>query len=137
MRALHHRKARLSHPAQVVEVIVNPCVVRVNRTLRRDSGESTAVHRDSQASDAEDDSENEDETDDGVDSGHGDGDTGSDSNLDCEDFDTQEEAQEAYEQDPSDPNRLDDDDVACEVLPDESSASLTTSATDFVRSLFV
>lgn len=40
--------------------------------------------------------------------------------LDCSDFDTQAEAQEEYDQDPSDPNGLDDspaDGVACESLP--------------------
>lgn len=59
--------------------------------------------------------------------------------LDCNDFDTQEEAQEVYKQDTSDPNGLDDEDdgEACEALPGGSSASLTTSTTDFVRSLFL
>ncbi|PSP76706.1 hypothetical protein BRC86_00045 [Halobacteriales archaeon QS_3_64_16] len=38
--------------------------------------------------------------------------------LDCEDFDTQEEAQENLENNPGDPNQLDDDDgEACESLP--------------------
>lgn len=62
-----------------------------------------------------------------------------DEDLDCEDFDTQAEAQEVYERDTSDPNGLDGDDdgEACEALPGGSSASLTTSATDFVRSLFL
>ena len=38
--------------------------------------------------------------------------------IDCEDFDTQEEAEEVYEQNPSDPYHLnsDDDNVACELL---------------------
>ncbi|QIN80836.1 hypothetical protein GBA65_14800 [Rubrobacter marinus] len=38
--------------------------------------------------------------------------------LDCADFATQEEAQATYDQDPSDPNGLDDDGdgVACETL---------------------
>lgn len=80
----------------------------------------------------------EDDAGDGGDSGNGDDGTGSGSDLDYEDFDTQEEAQEVYEQDPSDPHRLDgnDDGEACEALPTESSTSLTISATDFVRSLF-
>jgi hypothetical protein len=40
----------------------------------------------------------------------------------CSDFDTQQEAQEIYEQDTSDPNGLDrdDDGVACESLPSGS-----------------
>ena len=40
--------------------------------------------------------------------------------LGCSDFSTQEEAQEVFDQDPSDANRLDGDDqdgVACESLP--------------------
>ncbi len=39
--------------------------------------------------------------------------------LDCRDFDTQEEAQEVFDQDTSDPNRLDadNDGFACEDLP--------------------
>jgi len=42
--------------------------------------------------------------------------------LNCEDFEYQEDAQEALDADPSDPNRLDEDDpaadgVACESLP--------------------
>ncbi|MDP9478033.1 MAG: excalibur calcium-binding domain-containing protein [Actinomycetota bacterium] len=40
--------------------------------------------------------------------------------LDCQvDFATQEEAQAVYDQDPSDPNGLDDDNdgIACETLP--------------------
>jgi micrococcal nuclease len=43
---------------------------------------------------------------------------GGDSNLDCADFETHEEAQRVLEQDPSDPHYLDGDDdgVACEEL---------------------
>ena len=65
-----------------------------------------------------------------------DGGSGSD-DLDCEDFNTQEEAQEVYEQDTSDPHGLDrdNDDEACETLPGGSSASLKTPFS-FVRSLF-
>jgi hypothetical protein len=39
--------------------------------------------------------------------------------LDCDDFDTQEEAQAVLDADPSDPHRLDEDDdgLACEALP--------------------
>ena len=39
--------------------------------------------------------------------------------VDCSDFSTQAEAQAVYNQDPSDPNRLDTDNdgVACEALP--------------------
>ncbi|WP_188113905.1 hypothetical protein, partial [Streptomyces apricus] len=42
--------------------------------------------------------------------------------VDCRDFTYQEEAQSVYDQDPTDPNRLDedqgaDDGIACEVLP--------------------
>jgi micrococcal nuclease len=42
-----------------------------------------------------------------------------DSNLDCASFETHEEAQRVFEQDPSDPNYLDGDGdgVACEDLP--------------------
>ena len=81
------------------------------------------------------------QTDDGS-SSDSDSDSDSSSNdedLDCSNFDTQDEAQEVYEQDTSDPNGLDGDDDgdACEALPGGSSASLTTSATDFVRSLFL
>lgn len=38
--------------------------------------------------------------------------------LNCADFSTQEEAQDVFDADPSDPNQLDDDDdgIACEVL---------------------
>jgi micrococcal nuclease len=45
--------------------------------------------------------------------------SGSDSDLDCASFATQEQAQRVYEQDPSDPNYLDGDDdgEACEDLP--------------------
>jgi micrococcal nuclease len=41
-----------------------------------------------------------------------------DSNLDCANFNTHEEAQRVLEQEPSDPHYLDgdDDDVACEEL---------------------
>ncbi len=47
-------------------------------------------------------------------------DDGGGRDLDCSDFSTQYEAQQALEQDPSDPNRLDGSDqdgVACESLP--------------------
>lgn len=42
-----------------------------------------------------------------------------DADLDCEDFDTQEEAQAVLDQDPSDPNNLDPngDQIACGLLP--------------------
>jgi micrococcal nuclease len=44
--------------------------------------------------------------------------SGADSNLDCANFDTHEEAQRVLEEDPSDPNYLDGDGdgVACEEL---------------------
>lgn len=63
---------------------------------------------------AEDEDPSEQETDDEVTGG------AADEDRDCESFDTQEEAQEVYEQDPSNPHNLDDDDdgVACEVLRD-------------------
>ena len=43
----------------------------------------------------------------------------------CSDFQTQEEAQAVLDQDPSDPNRLDEDDdgIACESLPGGSGGS--------------
>lgn len=45
--------------------------------------------------------------------------TGDTGDLDCADFETHEEAQEVYDEDPSDPHRLDadGDGVACETLP--------------------
>ena len=45
--------------------------------------------------------------------------SGGDSNLDCASFETHEQAQRVFEQDPSDPNYLDGDGdgVACEDLP--------------------
>jgi micrococcal nuclease len=48
---------------------------------------------------------------------------------DCADFDSQTEAQEVLEDDPSDPHRLDGDSdgVACETLPGGSSASSSAS----------
>ena len=83
----------------------------------------------------------EDDSNDGTDADEGSGDdsgnSGGSDDLDCEDFDTQAEAQEVYEEDTSDPYGLDadDDDEACEALPGGSSASLITSPADFVRSL--
>ncbi len=52
---------------------------------------------------------------------NGDGDT---DDYNCSDFDTQAEAQEVYEEDPSDPHGLDGDGngVACESLPDGGDA---------------
>ncbi|WP_247706926.1 excalibur calcium-binding protein [Streptomyces liliiviolaceus] len=52
--------------------------------------------------------------------------------LDCRNFTYQEDAQAVYDQDRSDPNRLDedqgpDDGIACEVLP-RRTAALTTPA---------
>lgn len=52
-------------------------------------------------------------------------DTGVD--YDCSDFDTQEEAQGVYDEDPSDPYRLDGDGVVCESLPSDGSTSITVS----------
>jgi hypothetical protein len=45
--------------------------------------------------------------------------------LNCSDFDTQQEAQDELDADPSDPNNLDDDsdDVACENLPSEGDST--------------
>ncbi|WP_328337291.1 excalibur calcium-binding protein [Streptomyces violaceus] len=53
--------------------------------------------------------------------------------LDCRDFSFQEDAQAVFDADPSDPNRLDedqgpDDGIACEVLPRRGVISPTTSA---------
>ncbi|MFC8197822.1 excalibur calcium-binding protein [Streptomyces sp. NPDC057298] len=50
--------------------------------------------------------------------------------LDCRDFSFQEDAQAVFDQDTSDPNRLDedqgpDDSIACEVLPRRTSALAT------------
>lgn len=47
------------------------------------------------------------------------------SDLDCSDVSTQAEAQAVYDQDPSDPNRLDEDDdgIACESLPEGDGSS--------------
>ncbi|MCQ9132250.1 excalibur calcium-binding protein [Streptomyces hilarionis] len=52
--------------------------------------------------------------------------------LDCRDFAFQEDAQAVFDQDPSDPNRLDedqgpDDGIACEVLPHRSAAVVPTA----------
>ncbi|MGI5424435.1 excalibur calcium-binding protein [Streptomyces sp. CA-179760] len=54
--------------------------------------------------------------------------------LDCRDFSFQEDAQAVFDADPSDPNRLDedqgpDDGIACEVLPRRGVISPITSAT--------
>jgi len=50
--------------------------------------------------------------------------------LNCSDFNSQPEAQEVLEDDPSDPNNLDGegDGIACESLPGEGSASSSASA---------
>ena len=53
--------------------------------------------------------------------------------LDCEDFDTQEEAQAALDEDPADPNNLDPnrDGIACALLPsaeDRAAASADDAA---------
>src|SRR4051812_4477824 len=53
--------------------------------------------------------------------------------LDCEDFDTQEEAQAVLDEDPADPNNLDPnkDGVACALLPsaeDRAAASADDAA---------
>ena len=50
--------------------------------------------------------------------------------LDCADFVYQEDAQAEFDRDPSDPNRLDedqgvDDGIACEVLPRRGTAGVT------------
>ncbi|MEU7277945.1 excalibur calcium-binding protein [Streptomyces sp. NPDC045431] len=52
--------------------------------------------------------------------------------LDCSHFTYQEEAQAVYDQDPSDPHRLDEDDpapddgIACEALPSRAEAGVPT-----------
>ncbi len=53
--------------------------------------------------------------------------------LDCRDFAFQEEAQAEFDRDPSDPNRLDedqgpDDGIACEALPSRNSVGTATAA---------
>jgi hypothetical protein len=58
-----------------------------------------------------------------------------DADLDCEDFDTQEEAQAVFDEDPSDPNNLDPngDGIACALLPpaaDSESAGEETDGAD-------
>jgi len=53
--------------------------------------------------------------------------------LDCEDFDSQEEAQAELDRDPSDPNNLDadDDGMACETFPyDDSGGDDNDTAAD-------
>ena len=52
--------------------------------------------------------------------------------LDCADFDTQQEAQAVFDQDPSDPNRLDadDDGIACERPGDDGGSSDNGTADD-------
>ncbi|WP_329406185.1 excalibur calcium-binding protein [Streptomyces sp. NBC_00704] len=52
--------------------------------------------------------------------------------LDCRDFAFQEDAQAVFDQDPSDPDRLDedqgpDDGIACEALPHRSSVGVATA----------
>jgi Excalibur calcium-binding domain len=49
--------------------------------------------------------------------------------LDCTDFQFQEEAQEVYDADPSDPNQLDVDldGIACEELPSSGAAAATAT----------
>jgi hypothetical protein len=52
--------------------------------------------------------------------------------LDCRDFAFQEDAQAVFDQDPSDPDRLDedqgpDDGIACEALPHRSSIGAPTA----------
>ncbi|WP_080872838.1 excalibur calcium-binding domain-containing protein [Oceanobacillus timonensis] len=53
-------------------------------------------------------------------------------NLNCEDFDTQQEAQEHYDADPSDPDRLDNDNdgIPCENLPGGDSTSSDNEASE-------
>ncbi|WP_158206456.1 excalibur calcium-binding domain-containing protein [Halomarina oriensis] len=65
------------------------------------------------SSDDGDSSEGDDSTDDSSEDSE---DTDPSDDLNCEDFETQEEAQTTYDEDPSDPNDLDrdDDGVACE-----------------------
>ena len=53
--------------------------------------------------------------------------------FDCDDFDTQEEAQAEFNADPSDPSGLDEDDgaddgIACETLPSGGGSSPTPMA---------
>ena len=53
--------------------------------------------------------------------------------FDCEDFDTQEEAQAEFNEDESDPSGLDEDDgaddgIACETLPSGGDSTATPSA---------
>ena len=55
--------------------------------------------------------------------------------LDCEDFETQEEAQAALDEDPADPNNLDPnrDGIACALLPsaeDQAAASADDAAAE-------
>ncbi len=52
-----------------------------------------------------------------------------DSDLDCADFVTQQEAQQVYDADPSDPNRLDadDDGIPCEENEDDGTDDGATS----------
>lgn len=94
---------------------------------------------DTDAGDDGDDETDADDGDEGGDDGDDDGTPpGNGEDLDCEDFDTQQEAQEVYEEDPSDPHDLDrdDDGEACEDLPGGSSSSSLDWPFSFLRSLF-
>lgn len=98
-------------------------------------GEESSDGDETNAGSEADSNTGSDETDSGADSdGQGsnddtDGtdtsDPTSETDLDCADFDTQEEAQEAHDEDPSDPHGLDrdDDGVACETLSGGSNGS--------------
>jgi len=61
--------------------------------------------------------------------------TGSTGDLDCKDFATQEEAQAVLNEDSSDPNGLDadNDGVACEALPRDSSSYSSSSSSSAVE----
>ncbi len=56
-------------------------------------------------------------------------------NLNCDDFAFQEDAQAELQRDPSDPNRLDNDNdgIACEELPTRGTAEPTTTTSSSTR----
>ena len=62
--------------------------------------------------------------------------SGQAADLNCDDFEFQEEAQAVYDADPTDPNRLDadNDGIACEELPSRGTGQSTTSSSSSTSS---
>jgi uncharacterized repeat protein (TIGR01451 family) len=68
----------------------------------------------------------------GGDGGGGDGGGSNTNDLDCDDFDSQADAQDEFDEDTSDPNNLDDDgdNIACEQFDYTTNTTNTTNTTD-------